>query len=436
MKKLISISSLVILLFLFCNICIAEVPHMINYQGKLTKATGVILDTTISMVFTIYTDSNGTTPLWTEIQSTVVVEKGVFNVLLGNVISIPDSVFDGSVRYLGVKVGEDPEITPRKLMVSVAYAYTDGDWTKDGDNIYRLQGNVGIGTMAPDVMLQVGNFQSNARVRVNTSDLAFSAHVRDPLDPTNMAQTMSTYLEKTTLLMDDCNQIWLGFRANEDGGGSPELRFGSAIQAIVEDPNNSTKKSGLKFLTTETGSNIGTERMRITGNGNVGIGTMSPSYKLDINGGGGGGGSVSALRVLANTQGGGTYEMAEFLHSNLSHGIGINYDQIFAIGTNPNNALTIKSKGSGNLVLDGGISGNVVLQSNSSGNVGIGTTSPQEKLDVEGNVQAYAFNVGDIFFQKDKEKLWRMYEDEEGLYIENLKTGKVYKFILQEVVKK
>jgi hypothetical protein len=29
-----------------------------------------------------------------------------------------------------------------------------------------------------------------------------------------------------------------------------------------------------------------------------------------------------------------------------------------------------------------------------------------------------------------------MFEDEDGLYLENLKTGKVYRFILQEVEKK
>ena len=101
----------------------AAVPQLINYQGKLTKVSGAPLDTTISMVFTIYADSNGITSKWSESQSSVKVEKGVFNVLLGSVNAIPDSVFDGSTRYLGVAVGGDPEITPRKAIVSVAYAF-------------------------------------------------------------------------------------------------------------------------------------------------------------------------------------------------------------------------------------------------------------------------------------------------------------------------
>jgi len=65
-------------------------------------------------------------------------------------------------------------------------------------------------------------------------------------------------------------------------------------------------------------------------------------------------------------------------------------------------------------------------------NVGIGTENPAYKLDVEGDVQAHAYHTGDIFFQKDGKKLWRMFEDEDGLYLENLKTGKVYSFVLQE----
>jgi len=69
------------------------------------------------------------------------------------------------------------------------------------------------------------------------------------------------------------------------------------------------------------------------------------------------------------------------------------------------------------------------------GYVGIGTTNPQYTLDVEGDAQANNWHTGDIFFQKNNENLWRMFEDEDGLYAENLKTGKVYRFILEEVSK-
>jgi hypothetical protein len=123
MKKLFLISVFVSLFFFLYTQTLAEVPQMMNYQGKLATNTGAPVNDTLQMVFTIYADEAGTTPLWTETQSAVEILKGVFNVILGSVNPISFSVFDGSTRYLGVKVGADPEITPRKPMVSVAYAY-------------------------------------------------------------------------------------------------------------------------------------------------------------------------------------------------------------------------------------------------------------------------------------------------------------------------
>jgi hypothetical protein len=157
----------VVILLCFTVAAQAEVPKLINYQGKLTTAQGGCVDTTVQMTFSIYSDAMSISPLWAETQSSVQVNEGVFNVLLGSVDSIPDSVFNGEIRYLGVKVGDDLEMTPRRAIVSVAYAYRtseadtaqyartappDRDWDADtsGLHIYRLAGNVGIGTMSDD----------------------------------------------------------------------------------------------------------------------------------------------------------------------------------------------------------------------------------------------------------------------------------------------
>jgi len=119
------------LTIIFCAVLIvfslhqaqAEVPKLINYQGKLTTPQGALVDTAVSMQFSIYSDSTGGDPLWSEIQASVKVDKGIFNVLLGNVNEIPESIFTGQIRYLGVKVSDDPEMIPRRAIVSVGYAY-------------------------------------------------------------------------------------------------------------------------------------------------------------------------------------------------------------------------------------------------------------------------------------------------------------------------
>jgi hypothetical protein len=139
-------------IFFLCSLSSADVPHMINYQGKLTTATGGCLNDTVSMTFTIYSDDQGTVVDWTETQNSVIVKEGIFNVLLGSANSISASVFDGSIKYLGVQVESDPEMRPLKPMVSVPYSYRalsgDNDWmfriTDSADTTLTTGGAWGI----------------------------------------------------------------------------------------------------------------------------------------------------------------------------------------------------------------------------------------------------------------------------------------------------
>jgi len=105
---------------------IAEVPRMMNYQGHLTDGSGQALDTTVSMTFSIYDDSIGSGAKWTEIHPVVSVDSGGFSVILGVINPIDDTVFVSDERWLGIRVGSDPEISPRVHLVSVPYAYKTG----------------------------------------------------------------------------------------------------------------------------------------------------------------------------------------------------------------------------------------------------------------------------------------------------------------------
>jgi hypothetical protein len=128
--------AVLILIFAFSTFSYAGVPQLMNYQGKLTTPAGALIDSTLSMSFSIYDNQPDVSPVWAETLM-VQVEKGIFSVVLGNVHPIPNNLFDGTVQYLGVKAGTDPEMTPRKEIVSVGYAQraayaevavSDGDW--------------------------------------------------------------------------------------------------------------------------------------------------------------------------------------------------------------------------------------------------------------------------------------------------------------------
>ena len=82
--------------------------------------------------------------------------------------------------------------------------------------------------------------------------------------------------------------------------------------------------------------------------------------------------------------------------------------------------------------IEGGANANLFFVDASTDRVGIGTNNPQYKLDVEGYVQAHGYYTGDIFFQKDGKKLWRMFEDENGLYVENIQTGEIYSLLSKD----
>jgi hypothetical protein len=56
----------------------------------------------------------------------------------------------------------------------------------------------------------------------------------------------------------------------------------------------------------------------------------------------------------------------------------------------------------------------------------------QQTLSAD-TVQGKVIVTGDILFQKNQVKLWRMFEDENGLYVQNMRTNKKYKLTLQEI---
>jgi hypothetical protein len=93
------------------------VNQSITYQGKLTNASGSPLTGTFSVRFNIYNLSSGGTALSTDTHS-VTATSGLFTTQ----IAVNQQYFDGNALWLGVKVGSDPEMTPRQEILPVPYA--------------------------------------------------------------------------------------------------------------------------------------------------------------------------------------------------------------------------------------------------------------------------------------------------------------------------
>jgi hypothetical protein len=111
------------------------------------------------------------------------------------------------------------------------------------------------------------------------------------------------------------------------------------------------------------------KRMTITGDGNVGIGTASPSAKLHILGSG----SIEPLIETTGTSGD-IYAAVSFKNSARSFSLGIGGTSETGFGVANKLFLYNQNTASMSFVVDG------------TGNVGIGLTAPQQKLSIDGGI--------------------------------------------------
>jgi hypothetical protein len=92
----------------------------------LIDKAGAPVDADVNFVFSIYDAATGGTAVWTETQTTT-VDAGFFSARLGEKTAFAANLFDGTkTLYLGVKVGDDAEMTPRQMLTSVPFAVTAG----------------------------------------------------------------------------------------------------------------------------------------------------------------------------------------------------------------------------------------------------------------------------------------------------------------------
>lgn len=122
-------------LCLFCclgnSLLMAQAPEMTNYQGVLSDPLSgeAVEDTLYQLTFSIYDVAVGGSALWSEIQM-VQTRRGVFSSLLGAVNPLTPAILGGPERYLGVRIGNDPELQPRRRLVSSLYAIMSVDAAK------------------------------------------------------------------------------------------------------------------------------------------------------------------------------------------------------------------------------------------------------------------------------------------------------------------
>jgi|GEM_PF-2257711 len=261
------VTSYVVAISLLGLTALAGVPRLVNFQGQLKNNIGSpLVNDTLAVEFKIYDAASAGNVKWSEIDTVRTDANGLFTILLGKKSPIPDSVFNDSLRWLGIKVGSDAEISPRSQLSSVGYSYASSQWASSGTNLFRLNGNVGIGTATPGAKLDVGGTllvnPSNSFVGVNRSTQITTAEFFGVKAP----------------VTNDYGGMYVGTLV----GGSPFYGYISPTGAQYD-------LIGWTYLDGQTGdwrvnlANSDVLAVQSVG-GKVGIGTTSPASKLDVRG--------------------------------------------------------------------------------------------------------------------------------------------------------
>jgi hypothetical protein len=232
-----------------------------------------------------------------------------------------------------------------------------------------VAGNFGIGTAAPSDKLTIVD-QNNTGFRLVQYNDTEGAVLR-------LASARGTIASPTALTTGGTIFGVRGF------GYSSAGTFGAAVASInaraAENFTATAQGSYLEFSTTAIGATTLTERMRITSAGDVGIGTITPSAKLDVNG--------QTVTGFITVRGDGS-EGGQITFNNAANSASpLNLDvdnlgngRLFTSVNNANLSL-------GQLTGTGGIvtlntAGSERMRITAAGDVGIGTVSPSAKLNV------------------------------------------------------
>ena len=273
------------------------VPRLVKFSGVVKDELGGPHSGTVGITFAIYKDQEGGAAQWLETQNVQLDEQGHYTVLLGASKSegLPLELFSaGEPRWLGVLVNLPHEVEqPRVLLVSVPYALKAADADTLGGR--PLSSFVLNDVATPGAQKEP---TSNKGQRALQTGVGCSGITSDGTATTNsialfsstcniesslMTQTLVNGFPGVNLVGDNTGLLLSGTGSHEVGvtstttGVSGRLGQDSDGFFFASDTNG----KAVRFYTNNGTLNEG---MRITSAGGVGIGTLTPSQRLEVAG--------------------------------------------------------------------------------------------------------------------------------------------------------
>ena len=241
----------------------------------------------------------------------------------------------------------------------------------DGVGNYTFDGNVGVGTTAPINLLHVNGADPILLIK-DTETSAGSANITIRLAESGAGGIVDAYYDIVSnggglqfIDQFDIGATGTGVRMIIENSGKVGIGTITPLSMLSIRGAGGTSATGSLNITNSTNQTL----FLVRDDGNVGIGTASPSTILHL-------GGASTLTVSDTGNPGNIY----FANSNANS---IRYaSSEFGVYTNQANGINFYTGGSNNRV-----------RIDNSGNVGIGTTNPQNILNVAGDANI----TGDLY---------------------------------------
>jgi hypothetical protein len=226
------------ILALSANVIGAGVPGVIDYQGRLTNVAGApVADNNYLIKFKIYGSLAGADSLWSSGFLTVAVAGGLFSCQLSATGDLFNDIFRAdTIRYLGITVGVDPEISPRSRLISTPYSFKS--IRSDTANVALVANDVATGIIT--------NSDINSSAAIAASKISGTAAT---LSGTQTFTATNTF--NASLKVGDST-----FTANANGVriGDSESPYVGELLAVERVVNSTNNRYGINIDMTNTGT--------------------------------------------------------------------------------------------------------------------------------------------------------------------------------------